>query len=367
MAMILNSLRRPERTFIFEIVSFQNCYGYEQKISGAVGNDFVKIDQKDGHVTVSTRLLPESVRLALEEKTRRKVVLLYELIPPHNPRSSLQPSSHHGHQHRSLASTSNHVATHSKSQTIKMTIRYQNQGTVVDARPGEGQNATNSLRRYGKIYHEHNLTLTKGNISSYKCSGCKELGIGDRYKCNHCSYILHPDCMYYTRITTHKFLDGSTFKFHQTRFDSKDRYCDACGSDIEGFFYHCEKTSKDLHPCCLKLTETVDVGETKFMLRRKLTTECFYCSSKKKDHKDNCWCYSLESQDMQVHVSCMKDALQNCLKGERNNNMSTMVVVRQRKQTSEGLKWVQRLLKVAVCVLSGNPFPLLEVALEVFE
>ncbi|KAL7585929.1 hypothetical protein Lser_V15G44262 [Lactuca serriola] len=358
------SIRPARKTFTFEIVSFHTCYGYEQKVASAVGKDLVKIDPKDGHVTVSTHNVPERVKLALEEKTRRKVVLLYELIPQ-NTNHSIRNQSHHGDRKSSItSSTSNHVA-HSKSQSIRMTIRYQNRSIrhTADTSVGEGHNVSSSIR-YGKSYHRHELTLTKGSLSSYKCSGCKELGIGNRYICNNCSYILHPDCMYYKRITTHKFLAGSTFKFHQTRFDSKDRYCDACGSDIEGFFYHCDITSKDLHPCCLKLTEMVHVGETKFMLRRKLTTECFYCSSRKKDYKDNCWCYSLESQDMQVHVSCMKDALRNCLKGERNNNMSTMVVVRHGKQTSEGLKWAQRLLKVAVCVLSGNPFPLLDVALE---
>ncbi|KAI3508587.1 hypothetical protein L1887_23595 [Cichorium endivia] len=360
------SLRRPRRTFIFEITSFHNCYGYEQKISSAVGDDLVKIDPKDGHVTVSTRHVPESVKLALEEKTRRKVRLLYELIPQ-NPRPSLPTSSRHGHQHVSRASTSNRVSEHTRSQTIRMTIRYQDKVTKVDAPPGEGHSVTNSIRRYDKSYHRHNLTMTKGNLSSYKCSGCKEMGIGDRYTCNKCSYVLHRDCMYFKRLTTHKFLDGSTFKFHQTRFDSMNRYCNACGSDIEGFFYHCEKTSKDLHPCCLKLKETVHVGEIKFRLCRKLTTACFYCSSRKKDYKDRCWWYSLEGQDMHVHVSCMKDALQNCLKGERNNNMSTMVVLKHGKQTSEYLKWAQSLLKVAVCVLSGNPFPLLEVALELLQ
>ncbi|KAI3751370.1 hypothetical protein L2E82_22454 [Cichorium intybus] len=317
----------PRRTFVFEVVSIHNCYRYEQKIASAIGNDLVKIDPRDGHVTVSTHISPEIVRLTLEKKTKRKVVLLYELIP-HDTRSSL---------------STNYLTHH-----------------------GNGQNTVRSLI-YGKSYHRHDLTLTKGDMSSYKCSGCKELGIGDRYICNHCSYILHPDCMWYKRIATHKFLDGSTFIFHQTRFDSKNRYCNACGSAIEGFFYHCEKTRKYLHPCCLNLTETVHVGETKFRLDRKLTSECFYCSSRKKDHKNSCWCYTLESQELQVHVSCMKDALLNCLKGERNNNMSTMVVVKHGKDTREGLKWAQRLLKVAICVLSGNPFPLVEVALELFE
>ncbi|KAI3508590.1 hypothetical protein L1887_23599 [Cichorium endivia] len=358
----------PRRTFVFEIVSIHNCYRYEQKIASAVGNDLVKIDPRDGHVTVSTHISPEIVRLTLEKKTKRKVVLLYELIP-HDTRPSLSTNylTHHGNQLGYIASTSNHVSAHIKSQTMKMTIVYQSRGATVDApSPGNGQNTVRSLI-YGKSYHRHDLRLTKRDMSSYKCSGCKELGIGDRYVCNHCSYILHPDCMWYKRIATHKFLDGSTFVFHQTRFDSKNRYCNACGSAIEGFFYHCEKTRKYLHPCCLNLTETVHVGETKFRLDRKLTSECFYCSSRKKDHKNSCWCYTLESQELQVHVSCMKDALLNCLKGERNNNMSTMVVVEHGKHTREGLKWAQRLLKVAICVLSGNPFPLVEVALELFE
>ncbi|KAI3514838.1 hypothetical protein L1887_13582 [Cichorium endivia] len=42
------------------------------EIQASTGNDLVKIDPRDGHVIVSTRIFPEIVRLTLEKKAKRK-------------------------------------------------------------------------------------------------------------------------------------------------------------------------------------------------------------------------------------------------------------------------------------------------------
>nr|GEZ62215.1 hypothetical protein [Tanacetum cinerariifolium] len=101
-------------------------------------------------------------------------------------------------------------------------------------------------------HHVHSKLIQKDNISIYRCSGCKELVRGDRYVCQHCPYVHHLNCTGYKERDAHRFFDGCTFKFHQQRFDTKHRVCDACGLDINELFYHCEKKGLDLHPFCAR-------------------------------------------------------------------------------------------------------------------
>ncbi|KAI3705593.1 hypothetical protein L1987_75832 [Smallanthus sonchifolius] len=202
-----------------------------------------------------------------------------------------------------------------------------------------------SSTRHVTSHDEHGMTLIVGDLSSYKCSGCKESGIGERYKCNEeCPYILHPECRYHEEEATHEFLNGSTFKFFEELSSEQHRSsCIACGSDIKGYFYHCEATNKNLHPCCLNLEKTIQVGKMKFLLCKKLTSTCFYCHPNKKENMDKGWCYSLESgQDLQAHVSCMNDAIIECLtsesKEERGDTENSI-----KMKISVILKWAKKL------------------------
>nr|XP_043627163.1 uncharacterized protein LOC122598641 [Erigeron canadensis] len=406
------------RSFTFEIVDLHNSHENREKIRRLLGDELLEIDRVKPHVIVATSQDPEKVRVALEYKTGKKVILLYENnYMNHQPSTQIslhqkyaagllqrggqspEQSLHqkyagllqHGKQVSMFPNTasSNHnvpaarvsmfpttASNHNVPATTRVSLfpptsnnhvlaaaqaalhnhilqssgRLQRDTPVASSSSNNvalyiqnfavnnvninniatdpRRTTTNSIRtpqagvasgsiRRPKSYHEHSLTSTNGRKSVYKCSGCKELGRGDRYVCHDCSngYVLHPSCMYYEERATHKFFQGITFDFHQNRLNSTNRICDACGSDIHGFFYHSAENNKDLHPCCLRLPEAVVLEGRNFRLCKRLTSKCFHCGStrKKKDDKDKCWCYSSESsQNLQSHVSCMNDALFTC-------------------------------------------------------
>ncbi|XP_058741068.1 uncharacterized protein LOC131613411 [Vicia villosa] len=106
--------------------------------------------------------------------------------------------------------------------------------------------------------HEH-LLQQKPPGAPYTCSGCRQLGFGSSYHCQNsrCNYVLHGECVYPDPYAFHSFFEKSYFEFHKKPPGDRERYCDACGKDILGFVYHCSTTGYDLHPCCLKLKNSI--------------------------------------------------------------------------------------------------------------
>ncbi|KAK2359893.1 Cysteine/Histidine-rich C1 domain family protein [Trifolium repens] len=102
--------------------------------------------------------------------------------------------------------------------------------------------------------HQHSFRLKPAG-APYTCSGCGQLGFGSSYHCKNinCNYILHEECLNPDPYASHRFFEGSNFKFHKEAPGYETRVCDACGKDVLGFVYHCSSTNLDLHPCCLKL------------------------------------------------------------------------------------------------------------------
>ncbi|KAL1360133.1 uncharacterized protein LOC107485302 [Arachis duranensis] len=160
--------------------------------------------------------------------------------------------------------------------------------------------------------HSHPLHLNPPG-APYKCNGCKELGFGPSYGCEICNYILHEECANVDRLAFHRFFPKSHFEFFEKAPGYRTRYCDACGKDVLGFVYHCSQTGFDLHPCCLKLKDSVcdKDGCVTLKLSQKVPRKCLKYKSRNVVNKVKGWSYVSCNEDNNscYHVSCVKELI----------------------------------------------------------
>lgn len=161
--------------------------------------------------------------------------------------------------------------------------------------------------KYSEIPHmchpQHKLKFDYIELP-FKCDGCKEAGIGSRYKCSICDYDLHTHCALPAPSITHPFYTKCSFQFLVRPPGDVPRFCNACEKDITGFLYHCNSCGFDLHPCCAKLPMVLDDGEMKLFLYRKVSAPCDRCG-----RKGRSWSYRSKCKKYNLHVACVKEML----------------------------------------------------------
>ncbi|KAL0422700.1 UNVERIFIED_CONTAM: hypothetical protein Slati_3292900 [Sesamum latifolium] len=162
--------------------------------------------------------------------------------------------------------------------------------------------------KYNEISHfshpYHNLKFEYSE-APFKCDGCKEAGIGSRYKCcgggggggyggggGACNFDLHTHCAIPSPSIVHPFYTKCSFQFLSRAPGQVARYCNACEKDVTGFVYHCKSCGFDLHPCCAKLPMVLDDGEIKLCGR-----------------KGRSWSYRSSCKKYNLHVACVKEML----------------------------------------------------------
>ncbi|KAF8409854.1 hypothetical protein HHK36_002372 [Tetracentron sinense] len=150
---------------------------------------------------------------------------------------------------------------------------------------------------------QHRLKLEYTEIP-FNCDGCKEAGIGLKYKCEDCELDLHKACAVAPPVITHPFYKKCEFQFHHRPPGTVMRICDACGNDILGFVYHCKQCDFDLHPCCANLPQVLNDGQHNLYLCFKLSSSCHRCGGKGPG-----WSYRSECKNYNLHVSCVKELL----------------------------------------------------------
>lgn len=160
--------------------------------------------------------------------------------------------------------------------------------------------------KYSEISHfshpQHKLRFEYSEIP-FKCDGCKEAGIGSRYKCSRCDFDLHMQCGMVTSPTLfHPFYGKCTFHFMSSPPGETPRYCNACEKDVTGFVYHCKACGFDLHPCCAKLPALLQDGEVKLYLYRKVSSACHRCG-----RKGRSWSYRSKCKSYNLHVACVRE------------------------------------------------------------
>ncbi|KAJ7967371.1 Cysteine/Histidine-rich C1 domain family protein [Quillaja saponaria] len=138
----------------------------------------------------------------------------------------------------------------------------------------------------------------------FKCDGCKEVGIGSRYKCSICDYDLHMHCAMPSPSITHPFYAKCSFQFLTRPPGNTPRFCNACEKGVTGFVYHCNSCGFDLHPCCAKLPMVLDDGEIKLYLHMKVSSACHRCG-----RKGRSWSYRSNCKEYNLHVACVREML----------------------------------------------------------
>jgi hypothetical protein len=205
--------------------------------------------------------------------------------------------------------------------------------------------------------HQHTLQLNGSEAPSFMCSGCKELGFGSSYICENknCNYILHKECAEPVKHVVHRFFKNCNFEFHEKA--EEGGFCDACGKDLLGFFYHskkgffnrllCGTTIYSLHPYCLNLEENIlnDDGNVIMTLCHEVPSDCFKCNQKHVERNQfEGWSYVFDSDSSDgkscIHVSCYKSMILESL----NNNAS-----KRRKMCS----FMKATGKIAVKIVIG--------------
>ncbi|KAF6137619.1 hypothetical protein GIB67_036202 [Kingdonia uniflora] len=152
--------------------------------------------------------------------------------------------------------------------------------------------------------HSHPKLKLEYSEIPFNCDGCKEAGIGFKYKCMQCEFDLHKVCAVPSPIITHPFYKKCEFRFHYRPPGTTLRLCDACGNDVLGFVYHCSRCGFDLHPCCANLPQVLNDGEKNLYLCHKLSSPCFRCGG-----KGSRWSYKSSCKSYNLHVSCVKELL----------------------------------------------------------
>ncbi|KAF3331241.1 nucleoredoxin 1-2 [Carex littledalei] len=137
------------------------------------------------------------------------------------------------------------------------------------------------------------------------CDGCREAGIGLKYRCDTCDFDLHKVCAMAPNSIAHAFYKKCEFRFYYKAPGPYKRACDACRKEVQGFVYHCTSCGFDLHPCCANLPLRLDDNEQhNFYLCEKLSSACHRCGNKGLG-----WSYRSECKNYSLHVSCVKEML----------------------------------------------------------
>ncbi|KAJ4963939.1 hypothetical protein NE237_023878 [Protea cynaroides] len=161
--------------------------------------------------------------------------------------------------------------------------------------------------KYGEITHfchpQHKLRF-EYTEDPFKCDGCKEVGIGSRYKCSTCDFDLHKHCALPSPSITHPFYRKCSFQFLSRPPGDILRFCNACEKDVNGFVYHCKSCGFDLHPTCANLPQVLDDGEVKLYLYRKVSSPCHKCG-----RKGRSWSYRSNCKKYNLHVACVREML----------------------------------------------------------
>ncbi|XP_015946968.1 uncharacterized protein LOC107471937 [Arachis duranensis] len=164
-----------------------------------------------------------------------------------------------------------------------------------------------SSMKYSEISHfghpKHKLRFEYSEFP-FKCDGCKEIGIGSRYKCSICDYDLHMQCAMPSPTLFHPFYPKCSFQFLSRPPGDIPRYCNACEKVVAGFLYHCVSCGFDLHPCCAKLPMLLEDDEVKLYLYKKVSSPCHRCGQKGRS-----WSYRSKCKKYNLHVACVRDMI----------------------------------------------------------
>ncbi|XP_057505724.1 uncharacterized protein LOC130789018 [Actinidia eriantha] len=282
------------------------CDGCRKKVKGLSiqGVDSIAIDKNQGIATISGTVDPHTVMKKLD-KVNKRTVLLPEQIQPVPPKKQVQESCPKKHR---AAKGNAPITVTLDPHTLTKELEKENKTPRKEApQPVIVFKGLDESTRKRTPNCCHNLELKPKN-KLFTCNGCKEEGIGPRYRCDPCDYDFHKECKSPKETTTHQLFKGSTFKY-LSKPGINIRICDACGCEIKGCSYHCEAKNLDMHPCCSNLKGKLCNEGTDFILRNEVKYRCLWCNKKKPDGIGKTrvpgWSYVSKEKRICCHVHCM--------------------------------------------------------------
>lgn len=161
----------------------------------------------------------------------------------------------------------------------------------------------------------------------FKCNGCKEDGAGKRFVCQQCNFQLHDFC-----ASAPPVLKAHPLHFqHQLFLFSKpvkggQSKCDVCNKASKGYAFRCNACSFQMHPCCAMLSSEMNLFSAHPHPLRLLpeyhdqgsggggstTTLCGECNRKRAGRMYHCTVC-----DYHLHAVCAK----NMINGFRENGI----------------------------------------------
>ncbi|KAK1264911.1 hypothetical protein QJS04_geneDACA011247 [Acorus gramineus] len=175
------------------------------------------------------------------------------------------------------------------------------------------------MANHGDKEHErhpqHKLSWDASLNGGYSCADCKFVGLGPRYRCTKgCNFQVHECCVPPRPDSVAVSLFGDCrFKFldFPPGAGVDHRFCDACGTDVEGCVYHCFHCDRDLHPSCACMKDDEVIGGVKYRLRDEgKKWECVECKMRLGlEGKRTWWYVSEEDGESRLHVHCARKLL----------------------------------------------------------
>lgn len=172
--------------------------------------------------------------------------------------------------------------------------------------------AQQSKNRINHFSHPHALDLiTHQNFApSQLCSGCKIQATGSVYTCKSCNFFLHIECSQMPQQINHPFDKKHHFTLLPTPVYPEGNFrCDSCGETGDGFSYHCESCSTDLHILCAVLPQCVAHWSHHHQLELQFSSpypsksfRCDIC----KNIGANQWLYRCDTCGFDAHMNCAK-------------------------------------------------------------
>ncbi|CAA6654916.1 unnamed protein product [Spirodela intermedia] len=200
----------------------------------------------------------------------------------------------------------------------------------------------------------------KASKAPFRCNGCKELGFHSCYSCKEpCTFRLHRHCADPQPVLEHDFFKECKFQRVQSGRIPDEQYCDACLKLAKGFFYHCYDCGKDLHPTCANLPRFLSYEGLKLELKKKMPFNCCKCGWMNRKSGKGSWCYVSSCKTVAVHISCMKDMLQDNFLENKRMAMPEVVFTEKKGRSEGNLAKIKKAFKIAVplvlAALLGDP------------
>ncbi|KAJ9166998.1 hypothetical protein P3X46_021683 [Hevea brasiliensis] len=112
------------------------------------------------------------------------------------------------------------------------------------------------------LHHQHGLYKVD-MPELFTCAGCKEYGSGTRFTCLQCDFQLHEFC----GLVPRELKAHPLHMHHQLLFSSKavkggilKSKCDVCGKAAKGYTFRCNACSYQMHPCCAMLSYEIKIS-----------------------------------------------------------------------------------------------------------